>query len=98
MHRHHGRIAGNVVADVLRDRARPDVVLAAGPEADQELDGLAFVEFGRRLGGRNADAAEQQADTQATRAQTIMALIPDVLQEPLGRNHAAHFFCFTACS
>ena len=40
--RHDGRMAGDVLADMARDRRRIEVVAAADREADQEGDSLAL--------------------------------------------------------
>ena len=55
--RHHGRVAGDVLADVAREHARVEVVGAADAVADVEIDGLALVEVGRRSGRGPLDAA-----------------------------------------
>ena len=53
--RHHGGIAGDVLAEVARDQPRLQVVFAADADADQHVDGLAAVEIGDRLRvGRDA--------------------------------------------
>ena len=52
--RHHGRIAGDVLADMAGEQPRIDVVAAGRRIADDELDLLALVELlgGLRRGGQ----------------------------------------------
>ena len=57
---HHGRIAGDVLADVTAEQARIEVVAAAGGEADQDGDGLAAIEVLRGLRARGR--GERQGD------------------------------------
>ena len=54
----HGWLAGNVPAEMARKQPPIDVVAAAGAVADDQLDLLALVEFGDRIG---ACARECQA-------------------------------------
>ena len=89
-------LPGNVIAEVPGDRARPQIVLAAGAEADHDLDGLALEEFGGRLGGGDAAAHEQQSAVAIKARANVVAFvifksvfIPDVLQEPFGRQSPA---------
>src|SRR5262249_11321675 len=48
---HDGRLAGNVTSVMARERARIDVVAAAGRRSDQEIDALAGVVIAGRGGG-----------------------------------------------
>ena len=54
-------IAGQVLADMPRDGARPQVIAAAGAEADDHLYGLAGIVIRRgRLGGCGQRSPHQQ--------------------------------------
>src|SRR4051794_8094926 len=55
-------MARQMIADVLGDRARPYVVCAAGPEADQDVDRLAFEEVLLRLSGGGKGSERQGRD------------------------------------
>src|SRR5947207_353701 len=62
--RHDDRVAGKVLSDVPREKARIDVVAAADAVADVELDHLAFVELALRLAERWRDHADQETNGQ----------------------------------
>ena len=53
---HDGRIARNVAPDMARDQPAIDVVAAAGPIADDQVDLPALVEIGDRIGARPCSA------------------------------------------
>src|SRR5688572_20628971 len=55
-------IARNVLAEVTGHELRGDREAAREPRADDDGDGLAFVEIGLRLRGRRGDRNNQQAE------------------------------------
>src|SRR5262245_6686867 len=58
--RHHGRIAGNVFAEMARQHARIGVVAPADAGADVNCDGLAAVEVGGSLAMRVPNRAQRE--------------------------------------
>ena len=70
----HGRVPGQVVAQMRRDQATIGVVAAAHRIADDEIDGLALVEVVRRRAGDEAEA-HQQAELDSA-PETIQGMPP----------------------
>jgi hypothetical protein len=54
-----------VPGDVLCDRARPEIILAAHTETNEERDGLALVEFRWGLSGGRAAETKRENDRNA---------------------------------
>ena len=74
------RIAGDVLAHVAGERARVQVVAAAGGEADADGDGLAAIEVGdgilrRCLRGQERDGAGDRQPTCAPQSADIHAVV-----------------------
>src|SRR5262249_4783775 len=69
--RHHGRVAGNMLADVAREVPTVQVVAAANREADYQIDGFALVEFldTLRRRRRNGGSGERQESNGKRNAQ-----------------------------
>ena len=74
----HGRVAGNVLGDVARQRARVDVVARADADADHDAHGLAFVEGGDVLLRLGALAAGGKQRGSATNCQCFHVLAPSL--------------------
>ena len=60
-------IAGNVLGQMLRKRARHRVIAAAWGGAEDDGDGLAFVEIGRRLRQRRDRPRDREQTIQTSR-------------------------------
>ena len=52
-------MAGDVLAEVAGDEPHLEIVFAAGADADEHVDDLAFVEVGDRIGAAGRCACEQ---------------------------------------
>ena len=63
-------IAGDVLAHVAREHPGIEIVAAAGGVADQQLDGLAAVEIGNRLGVARLHGQQQRHEHYTQTEQT----------------------------
>ena len=75
--RHDLRIAGNMAAEIARQRAAIEVVAAAGGKADQHVDGFAGIEIifgGRRTTRQTSRAMRNSAMTVANMERRMLTM------------------------
>ena len=80
--RHHGRVAGDVLADVAGEMASVQIVAAADREADHHVDGLALVELLRALGvGRKRGSRQSRQAQRSESAHSALQIevVPAVI-------------------